>query len=98
LLDELDRLDLWKTTLVVLLGDNGFHLGDHGGLWAKLSASENSTRVPLILSRRRRAHGSQHHRAGRVALDVYPTLADYAGFTCTSRPGGTLAAGADRRH
>ena len=48
LLDQLDRLDLWKSTVVVLLGDNGFHLGDHGGLWAKLSAFEQdrkSTRL-----------------------------------------------------
>ncbi|MBI5767015.1 MAG: sulfatase [Verrucomicrobia bacterium] len=79
LLDELDRLDLWKTTLVVLVGDNGFHLGDHGGLWAKLSAFDASTRVPLIF-----AGGSVP--AGRVIgapvelIDIYPTLADLAGF------------------
>jgi uncharacterized sulfatase len=80
LLDELDRLDLWKTTLVVLLGDNGFHLGDHGGLWAKLSAFENSTRVPLILAGAGVPTG-RSITAPVELLDVYPTLADYAGFT-----------------
>lgn len=79
LLDELDRRDLWRSTLVVLVGDNGFHLGDHGGLWAKLSAFEAATRVPLILA-------GAGLPAGRVVsspvelLDLYPTLVDLAGF------------------
>ncbi|MCX6950975.1 MAG: sulfatase, partial [Verrucomicrobia bacterium] len=74
-LDELERLDLWKSSVVVLLGDNGFHLGDHGGLWAKLSAFDASTRVPLLIA------GAGVPR-GRVIttpvelLDVYPTLAE----------------------
>jgi uncharacterized sulfatase len=33
LLDEMDKLSLWENTVVVLVGDNGFHLGDHDGLW-----------------------------------------------------------------
>lgn len=75
LLDELDRLDLWKTTVVVLLGDNGFHLGDHGGLWAKLSAFDAATRVPLIIA----GAGVPRGRAITTPvelLDVYPTLAE----------------------
>ena len=73
LLDQLDRLDLWKTTVVVLLGDNGFHLGDHNGLWAKLSAFDQSTHVPLIIA-------GAGVPAGKIVnapvelLDVYPTL------------------------
>lgn len=79
LLDELDRRDLWRSTLVVLVGDNGFHLGDHGGLWAKLSAYDAATRVPLIIA-------GAGVPAGRVVtspvqlLDIYPTLTDLAGF------------------
>lgn len=75
LLAQLDRLDLWKNTVVVLVGDNGFHLGDHGGLWAKLSAYEAATRVPLIFA-------GAGVPTGRVVttpvelLDIYPTLAD----------------------
>jgi uncharacterized sulfatase len=75
LLDELERLDLWKSTVVVLIGDNGFHLGDHGGLWAKLSAFDNATRVPMIIA-------GAGVPVGRVVnapvelLDVYPTLAE----------------------
>ncbi|MGH7944226.1 MAG: sulfatase [Opitutaceae bacterium] len=80
LLDELDRRDLWRSTLVVLLSDHGFHLGDHGGLWAKLSAFDAATRVPLLIA-------GAGVPAGRVVstpvelLDVYPTLVDLAGFS-----------------
>jgi uncharacterized sulfatase len=80
LLDELDRRDLWRNTVVVLVGDNGFHLGDHGGLWAKLSAFDAATRVPLIMA-------GAGLPAGRVVttpvelLDIYPTLVDLSGFT-----------------
>jgi uncharacterized sulfatase len=78
-LDELERRDLWRSTLVVFFSDHGFHLGDHGGLWAKLSAFEISTRVPLLLA-------GPGVPAGRVIaspvelIDVYPTLAALAGF------------------
>ena len=80
LLDEFDRRSLWSNTVVVLVGDNGFHLGDHGGLWAKLSAFDASTRVPLIMA-------GAGVPAGRVVsapvelLDIYPTLAELGGFT-----------------
>ena len=79
-LDELDRRDLWKDTLVVFFSDHGFHLGDHGGLWAKLSAFDASTRVPLLLA----GPGVPAGRAVSTPvelLDVYPTLVDLAGFS-----------------
>lgn len=80
LLAELDRHSLWESTIVVLIGDNGFHLGDHGGLWSKLSAFDASTHVPFIMA-------GAGIPAGRVVatpvelLDIYPTLLSLAGFT-----------------
>ncbi len=78
-LDELDRRDLTRNTLIVFFSDHGFHLGDHGGLWAKLSAFDAATRVPLLLA-------GPGVPAGRVVrapvelIDVYPTLVDLAGL------------------
>jgi iduronate 2-sulfatase len=83
LLNQLDRLDLWKTTVVVLLGDNGFHLGDHNGLWAKLSAFDQSTHVPLIIAGAGVPAG-QVVNAPVELLDVYPTLVALGNFPITA--------------
>jgi len=78
-LDALERGDRWKDTVVVLVGDNGFHLGEHGGLLRKDTLFEEALRVPLIVA----APGLP--RPGAVVatpvelLDVYPTLAELLG-------------------
>ena len=79
LLDTLDERNLWASTVVVLVSDNGFHLGDHGGLWSKLTTFENATRVPLLMA-------GAGIPTGRVVphpvelVDIYPTLAELAGL------------------
>ena len=77
-LDTLDRLDLWRSTVVVLIGDNGFHLGEHGGLLRKDTLFEEALHVPLIVA----APGLRPAvvRAPVELLDVYPTLVELAGL------------------
>ncbi|MDO8541177.1 MAG: sulfatase [Opitutaceae bacterium] len=87
LLDELDRRDLWRNTLVVLFGDHGFHLGDHGGLWAKLSAFDIATRVPLIIAGGGIPAGRSVSTPVEL-IDVYPTLVDFAGLKAPPRLDG----------
>lgn len=77
-LDELDRQNLWSSTVVALVSDNGFHLGDHGGLWAKLSAFGASTRVPFILAGAGVPSGQVITEPVEL-LDLYPTLAALTG-------------------
>jgi len=48
-LDRLEANGQAEETIVVLWGDNGFHLGEHR-LWTKVTHFEESTRVPLIVS------------------------------------------------
>jgi arylsulfatase A-like enzyme len=77
LLDELERLGLAKNTIVVLWGDNGWKLGEHGG-WCKQTNYEIDTRVPLIVrAPGAKANGRQSDALVEL-LDIYPTLCDLA--------------------
>lgn len=82
---ELDRLGLTDSTIVVLWGDNGFHLGDLG-IWTKHTNYEQATRIPLIFAGPGIAlpGGSTRQLAGTV--DVFPTLAELAGLPTPRGP------------
>ncbi|HLM10486.1 MAG TPA: sulfatase [Thermoleophilaceae bacterium] len=75
LLDRLHQLDLERDTVIVLAGDHGFQLGEHG--WTgKISAAlhRELIRVPLIVidPQRRRAGATIDYRAS--LHDVGPTV------------------------
>ncbi len=73
---ELERLGLADNTIVVLWGDHGWHLGDHG-LWNKHSNFEEATHVPLLI----KAPGlpANPKPSGLCELvDIFPTLCDLA--------------------
>ena len=76
-LDELERLGLAENTIVVLWGDHGFSLGEHG-LWVKHSPFELANRIPLIV----RAPGVGTGVAQTLveSVDIYPTLVELAGL------------------
>ncbi|MBB1287289.1 sulfatase [Flavisolibacter sp. BT320] len=77
-LNELERLGLAENTIVVLWGDHGFKLGEHGG-WGKASNFELDVRVPLMV--RVPGFPTNSEVNGLVELiDIYPTLAELAGI------------------
>lgn len=77
-LAQLNNLGLAKNTIVFLLGDHGWSLGEHG-LWAKHSPFDHATRTPLIV----RLPGNKDGSAvtgtahGLVEfVDIFPTILD----------------------
>ena len=76
LLDELDHLKLRDKTMVILLSDHGWKLGEYSA-WSKSTNFELDTRVPMILSVPARGAG-QVTNALVELVDIAPTLAELA--------------------
>jgi iduronate 2-sulfatase len=78
-LDELDRLGLANDTVIVLWGDHGWHLGDHG-MWTKHTNYEQAVRIPLLVIAPGVARAGSHSTALVETVDVFPTLCELAGL------------------
>ncbi|WP_428303955.1 sulfatase [Lacipirellula sp.] len=78
-LDALKANGLDKNTIIVLWGDHGWHLGDHG-MWCKHTNYQQAARIPYIIDL------PSGVRAGEVSeelvetVDIYPTLCELAGI------------------
>jgi iduronate 2-sulfatase len=78
LLNELEKLGLADDTIVVLWGDHGWNLGEHG-MWCKHCCFETSMRVPLIVKAPQVGGGKK--TAGLTEfVDIYPSLCELAGL------------------
>lgn len=77
---ELDRLGLRENTIIVLMVDHGYQLGEKGK-WSKAgSLFEMGTRVPLIIAAPgAKGNGTACFRPVQ-SLDVYPTLVELCGL------------------
>ncbi len=74
-LNHLDVLRLTENTVIVLVGDHGFHLGEHGK-WLKNTLFEVCLRSPLIVSVPGQTYQGVKTDALVELVDIYPTLCD----------------------
>lgn len=79
LLARLEELGLDEKTIVVLWGDHGYQLGEHG-LWCKHTNFEDAARAPLIVRAPGRMTAGARTNALVEFVDVYPSLCDLAGL------------------
>lgn len=79
LLDALERSPYANNTVVVLVGDNGWHLGEKQH-WEKWTLWEEATRVPMIISAPGMTTKGQRCAQPVSLLDIYPTLVQMCGL------------------
>ena len=79
-LDALDRLKLAENTIVVLWGDHGWHLGDHGW-WCKHTNYEQANRIPILIRAPGVSAPGARSSSFIESVDLFPTLCDLAGLS-----------------
>lgn len=90
----LDDLNLRENTIVVLMSDHGWKLGEYGD-WCKHTNFELDVNVPLIVSRekgykKRKTNAVSEALVGNV--DIFPTLLDVCGFEAPKMDGKSILA------
>jgi arylsulfatase A-like enzyme len=78
LLDALEETGLAENTIIVLWGDHGFHLGEHG-LWCKHANFDRTMNAPLIV-KAPGIKGGVQTTAITEFIDIYPSLCELAGL------------------
>lgn len=78
-IEELKRLDMLDNTVIVLWGDHGWHLGDHG-YWTKHTNYEQANIIPLIMVAPGVSKPGTSTDQLTETVDIYPTLTDLAGL------------------
>jgi len=87
ILDALTENGLWSRTIIVFVGDHGYHLGENGA-WSKNTPYEYSARVPMVFRvPGQMGNGSRAGTEGGFAvdaivemIDIFPTVLEAAGL------------------
>lgn len=85
-IDALRKSGKAENTIIILWGDHGWHLGDHG-LWNKHSNFEQATRVPFILLDP--AKGNKVVTSPVEFLDIFPIICELIDVNIPSWLDGT---------
>ncbi|MEO5995791.1 MAG: sulfatase [Chitinophagaceae bacterium] len=79
---KLNELGLAANTIIIVMGDNGMFLGEHG-MEGKWYGYEESIRVPLLIYHPKLPDKIKQYKASQIALniDIAPTILAMAGVT-----------------
>ncbi|MDB6028129.1 MAG: Choline-sulfatase [Verrucomicrobiales bacterium] len=81
-LAALDKLGLRDNTIIILWGDHGWQLGEHG-MWCKHTNYETSTHSVLMISTPTQKKRGAKTDALVEFVDIYPSLCELAGLPLT---------------
>jgi choline-sulfatase len=79
-LQALEKHGLDENTVVIYLGDNGYHLGHHGR-FEKHCLYEQAVRVPLLIRNPHAARNGQTYDKQVELIDLFPTVTEICGAT-----------------
>lgn len=90
MIQALEAEGLRENTIIIVWSDHGWHLGDMG-IWGKATNYEIATRVPLLIWTPNMPKETQGKKTDALVelVDMYPTLADLAGFNVPDHVEGT---------
>ncbi|NDV61576.1 sulfatase [Puniceicoccales bacterium CK1056] len=83
----MDKLNLWDTTIVILMGDHGYHLGEHDW-WNKVTVYELGARAPMAIWVPGTKGMGRSTDAIVEFVDLYPTLLDLTGLNSPHKLSG----------
>ena len=78
-MDALERSGRLERTIILFVGDHGYHLGEHG-LWAKNSNFELDARVPCLIANPGCRRAGERTAAIVELLVLFPTLVELCGL------------------
>ncbi len=84
----LEEKGLRERTLIVVVGDHGESLGEHGEMSHGIFLYDATMRVPLIMNHSRLLPSGVRVEADVSLADVVPTLGDLLGFDCPRKVQG----------
>lgn len=86
-LDALEQSGRADNTIIILLSDHGWHLGEKGR-WRKETLWRESTRVPFIVVAPGVTQAGSRTDTTVTLMDLYPTMAELAGLEIPSHVEG----------
>jgi len=79
LLEGLKENGLYDNTIIIIWGDHGWKLGEHG-MWCKHTQFEIDNHVPMIIKAPGQKAGGMKTDGFVEFVDIYPSLCDLAGL------------------